>query len=100
MPDELRRGVGVLRYTAGRDRRLLLRGLSGQEAGERGAFDGRQAERERGSNSSAVTGHQAKDVEGVPESTHLDGGFGILLRNRILHRRERAGERGRDRAVR
>ena len=100
MPDELRRGVSVLRYTPGCDRRLLLRRLPGSETGERGTFDGRQAERERRSESSTAAGHQAKDVEGIPESTHLDGGFGVLLRNRFLHRRERAGERGRDRAVR
>lgn len=32
VPDELRRGTGVLRYLAGCDRRLLLRGLSGSQA--------------------------------------------------------------------
>jgi len=49
MPHQLRRGAGLLRHNAGRYRGLLLRGLPGPEAGERGAAYGRQAVGERGS---------------------------------------------------
>lgn len=36
----------------------------------------------------------------LPESAHLHRRVGVLLRHWIFHRRERAGERGGDRAVR
>ena len=39
----VRRGAGVLRHNAGRDRGLLLRGLQGPQEGERRATHGRQA---------------------------------------------------------
>lgn len=100
MSDELRRGAGVLRDPAGRDRRLLLRGLSGSQARERRAADGRQAERERRSHPPAAARHPGEDVAGVPESAHLHRRPGLLLRHRVLHRCERVGERGGDRAVR
>jgi len=100
VPDQLRRGAGVLRHTAGRDRRLLLRGLPGPEARERRAADGRQAVGERRPEPAAAHQHPAEDVAGVRQPAHVHRGAGLLLRHRFLHRRVRHGQRGGDGAVR
>lgn len=100
VPDQLRRGAGVLRHTAGRDRRLLLRGLPGPEARERGTADGRQAVGERRPEPAAAHQHPAEDVARVRQPAHVHRRARLLLRHRFLHRRVRHGQRGGDGAVR
>jgi len=99
MPHQLRRGAGLLWNNAGCHWRLLLRGLPGPEAGERGAADGRQAVGERGSESAAADQHAPEDVAGLRESAHVDERPGVLLCYGFLHRRLRDGQRGGDGAV-
>lgn len=100
MSDQLRRGTGVLRYTAGRHRRLLLRGLPRPETRKRGTVNGRQAVREWRPEPAAAHQHQAEDVAGVWQPTHVHRRASLLLRHRVLHCRVRHGQRGRDRTLR
>lgn len=102
MPDQLRRGAGLLRHRAGRHRRLLLRGLPRPQAGERRAHHGRQTEREQRTELASGPGyaqHARENVARLRESAHVDGRPRLLLRHRLLHRRQRHGQRGGNGAV-
>ena len=79
-------GTRFLRHHAGCHRRLLLRGLQGQEAGERGEDHGRQ-ERGRGRQGGGGPRDVTRaNVASIREPSHIHPSLSVLLCHWIFYR--------------